>query len=167
MKCLFFVFLFTSSLPAQIETYTSTKDDSMSKYNRIGHIEEYLEKMSAQLKKMEAKIDKISNSSDQKEAEGLKSLERKVLSIQQSMEKSEQNFEQFKNGEFKDLQNQLKSLKGDDIKKLKNDLAGFQVTLESMQNVIEAYEIQQNSRNRSQSLPSGLVVPTSKDKKSP
>jgi len=67
----------TNSFSQNLE-YESTKNESMSKYQRIGHIEDYL-------KKIHSNISKVSSSLDQKFTTGDKNILAKVQNLEASL----------------------------------------------------------------------------------
>lgn len=83
---LFMMIFFSMNGFAQNQfNYNSTQNESMSKYQRIGHIESYLKAMSKDIRQMKANIESKMKTGDQNLLRKIDSLERTVSMLKAQM----------------------------------------------------------------------------------
>ena len=133
-QVLVIVVLFSSLCRAEIEPYKSTDNTGINKLERIGVIESYLTTLSMALNKLEAKLD--AHQLKLTSVENLvRAQESEVKKIQAGV--GEKKTPTASDQELEKLKADILAIKNDDIEKIKIQVQGLNLSVQSVQGLLE------------------------------
>ncbi len=124
--------MFSCSVFSEVNTYSETSNDGISKHERLEGVEKHLIKITAAILGLEAKFDE--------NAKKVKTLEDMIKNINQSLGK--EKLGEVKNEEasidLKKMRTDLDAIKSKDIEKMKNEIQGLVDTIKSIQLIMKS-----------------------------